>query len=726
MEPLRRTDPRRIGPYEVLARLGSGGMGQVFLARSRAGRHVAIKLVQEGFAGDPEFRARFKREVAAARAVSGAFTAPVIDADPDARVPWLATAFLPGLSLQRAVAEGGPMPISNARVLGANLAEALVAIHRAGVVHRDLKPSNVLLTPDGPRVIDFGIARAADATAVTRTGSVIGSPGYMAPEQATGGDAGPAGDVFALGAVLTYAVTGRGPFGQGPADVLLYRVVHDQPDLSGVDDAELRDLIAACLDKRPDRRPAPDLILARLAPFSSGTVAPWGTRWPQGRDGEDVVPRTALLTAQPGPGRRTLLTAAGGVLALGVAAFGATRYLLGGEQEAAPQVARPEPPTPSALPAGVIWSTKLPRGRPLAAPIAVAGDLIFATTADNGTHVLDAESGEVRWRAELQPEFLWPTWFRPLVRNGIAYLQDGSAITAYDAASGRVRWTRPLRSWVRHASPIAAGGRVVSCSAKEVVAYDPASGDLRWTWPSPGHLHPELMPYGGAVIAETEHAIVSLDAGDGRERWKHELPGPARVLSDGPVLADGRIYVGEWDGSLRAVDARTGKLSWRAHTARGEPRLGRRPVVAGRTVYLQGTDELLYAFEADTGKLRWKARLAGDEEQRRAIESGRLVPVTAIGLAYVNDCNDNLLALDNSTGRIRWRQPIPGAPSWALPVIKNKTLHIATGKDIRSFDLETGRISQIIPFGYVGILTAGENALYARTGNSLAALRPAG
>ena len=226
MEPLRPQDPRQIGSYLLLARIGSGGMGEVFLARSPGGRAVAVKVIHAMLANDPEFRARFAREVAAARAVTGAFTAPVIDADPDAVRPWLATAFLPGMSLEEAVNGYGPWPPPAVYLLGVSLAEALGAIHRAGVVHRDLKPSNILLTPEGPRVIDFGIARAADAGTITHTGAAVGSPSYMAPEQATGGDTGPPGDVFSLGAVLTYAATGTAPFGGGSIPQLVYRIVH--------------------------------------------------------------------------------------------------------------------------------------------------------------------------------------------------------------------------------------------------------------------------------------------------------------------------------------------------------------------------------------------------------------------------------------------------------------------------------------------------------------------
>jgi serine/threonine protein kinase len=214
MEPLLADDPDRIGPNQLLARLGAGGMGQVYLARTRGDRPVAVKVVHENLASDREFRMRFGREVEAARRVDGAFTAPLLDADPSAPVPWLATAYLPGLSLADAVGSFGPLPVPAVRALGAALAEALVSIHQAGVVHRDLNPPNVLLTSAGPRVIDFGIARAADFATLTGTGVIIGTPGYLAPEQITGAAVGTPVDVFALGALLVYALTGTGPFGR--------------------------------------------------------------------------------------------------------------------------------------------------------------------------------------------------------------------------------------------------------------------------------------------------------------------------------------------------------------------------------------------------------------------------------------------------------------------------------------------------------------------------------
>ncbi|WP_455713746.1 protein kinase domain-containing protein [Streptomyces uncialis] len=244
-------------------------MGQVYLGRSPGGRLVAVKTVHAHLAGDAHFRARFRREAAAARAVTGAFTAAVVDADPDSPLPWLATAYLPGVTLRRTVAVGGPLAPAAVLALGGALAEALRDIHAAGLVHRDLKPSNVLVTGDGPRVIDFGIARVTDGThpGLTGTGAMIGTPGYMAPEQiAEGTPVTPATDVFALGAVLAYAASGRAPFGAGNAAVLLYRAVHDEPDLDGVPwAAGLRALVADCLRKEPARRPAPAEILRRTA-----------------------------------------------------------------------------------------------------------------------------------------------------------------------------------------------------------------------------------------------------------------------------------------------------------------------------------------------------------------------------------------------------------------------------------------------------------------------------
>jgi len=253
-------DPTTIGPYQVLALIGEGGMGRVYLASSAAGRLAAVKVVSPEVADDPVFRERFRREVATAKRIAGAFTAPVADADPAGPRPWLATQYVPGPSLRDAVERIGPLPLDACLMLGARMLEALMAVHQDGFAHRDLKPSNVLLAADGPRLIDFGIARAADQTALTRAGEVFGTAAYMSPEQAMGAPVGPACDVFAFALVLVFASTGRDPFGAGDPAALLFRIVHDEPDLRGVP-ATLRDRLRPCLAKDPADRPTPGALL---------------------------------------------------------------------------------------------------------------------------------------------------------------------------------------------------------------------------------------------------------------------------------------------------------------------------------------------------------------------------------------------------------------------------------------------------------------------------------
>jgi Protein kinase domain len=279
MEPLSANDPHAVGEFQLRARLGSGGMGRVYLGFSPAGRAVAIKVVHPELARDAEFRHRFSREVAAARAVSGMYTAPVVAAGLADDPPWLATAYVPGPSLADMVAGHGPLPEPAVWRLAAGLAEALRAVHACGLVHRDLKPANVLLAPDGPHVIDFGISRAFEGTSLTAAGMVVGTLGYMSPEQAEGAQAGPASDVFSLGCVLAYAATGTAPFGTGSAASVLYRVVTGQPDLAGVP-GRLRDVIIACLAKNPAERPgltALGTMITRAGPAVTATPTSF---WP--------------------------------------------------------------------------------------------------------------------------------------------------------------------------------------------------------------------------------------------------------------------------------------------------------------------------------------------------------------------------------------------------------------------------------------------------------------
>jgi len=287
---LKPGDPQVIGPYRLVGQLGSGGMGRVFLGLSAGGRPVAVKVIRAELAEDQEFRVRFGREVAAARRVSGLFTALVVDADVDGPVPWLATAYVAGPPLSEAVTGCGPMSVQSTLALAAGLAEGLSAIHAAGVVHCDLKPSNVLLSQDGPRVIDFGISRAAEMVSVTGVGLVVGSPGFMSPEQATGGKIGPPSDIFSLGAVLTFAATGGGPFGKGSRPELAYRLVYSPPSLDRLP-AQLRPLVERCLAKDPRERPTADEVLAQ-----AGAVR-LAAGWPLCVFAQYISPNPAVTTA---------------------------------------------------------------------------------------------------------------------------------------------------------------------------------------------------------------------------------------------------------------------------------------------------------------------------------------------------------------------------------------------------------------------------------------------
>lgn len=299
MKPLLATDPPAVGEFALLGRLGAGGMGQVYLGVTRSGRPVAVKVIKPEIAAQAAFRRRFVREVAAARQVGGFWTASVVAADPEAATPWLATEYVPGLSLKQAVEQVGPVPAATVRVVAARLAEALAAIHDAGLVHRDLKPANVVLAPDGPKVIDFGIARAFQTETAGMT-SQLGTPSYMAPEQVRGEALSPATDVFSLGSTLVYALVGRGPFNTGAPEGVIFRVATAEPDLTGVP-AELSGLLAACLDKEPGRRPTTGQLLGVLGPAAAGVVTPYGGWQPPAHDPAAALAHTVDLSGYGRP-----------------------------------------------------------------------------------------------------------------------------------------------------------------------------------------------------------------------------------------------------------------------------------------------------------------------------------------------------------------------------------------------------------------------------------------
>ncbi|GAA0328803.1 serine/threonine-protein kinase [Streptomyces turgidiscabies] len=412
MQPLDVGESAVVGPYRLLGRLGAGGMGRVYLGRSTGGRTVAVKIVHPHFALDEEFRARFRREVEAARRVGGAWTASVLDADPDAPVPWVATAYAAGPSLTAAITNDGPLPVDSVRALGAGLAEALTAVHALNLVHRDVKPSNVLLTLDGPLLIDFGIARATDGTAsLTSTGVSVGSPGYMSPEQILGHPvAGPA-DVFSLGAVLAYAATGRSPFPGDSSAALLYKVVHEEPRLDGLD-GELREVVEGCLAKDPSARPAPAEVARRLAPEGAARLVAGG--WLPGavveRVSRDAVALLNLEVAEAaaqegalsGPvGFSTPMVTGAGV-GVGAGEFGPPPVMPGLPVMPGPRDAEPEPdPEPSDRAPGKVSvsvaATSVPgadgRGRKLSCTVALAVAGAMAVVTVGSTFLFDLLPG---------------------------------------------------------------------------------------------------------------------------------------------------------------------------------------------------------------------------------------------------------------------------------------------------------------------------------------------
>ncbi|MVO86883.1 protein kinase [Streptomyces sp. p1417] len=461
-----RGTPVEVGGYRLVAQLGAGGMGRVHLARSASGRPVAVKTVHGHLAAEPEFRERFRRETAAARAVTGPYTAAVLDADPDAEQPWLVTEFCAGPLLADAVAAHGPLSAADLAVLGASLAEALAAVHAAGIVHRDLKPSNVVVTRDGPKVLDFGIAQSAVDDSLTASDEAIGSPGFIAPEQLTraegDGRAGPPADVFALGALLALAATGRAPFGADGVARVLYRTLHEPPDLVGVPSPALGAFLARCLSRAPADRPTVAEVLLWCGERASDGPAPW---WERGAVA-DLIGRHELGVAElwgvddlsgvdgdarhvpeedpppsPGPSRRRLLRWGGGTLLAAAGAAGAAVTLgdggMGGKAPRAGRKKRVKGP-----PQGqVMWRQDVGELRPGGTGLRFDGNKLHLLGPSSLT-CLEARFGTTLWVYSADR-------LRDVSsHDGTVYvLRDspsGPELNALDANAGRKTWTSPF------------------------------------------------------------------------------------------------------------------------------------------------------------------------------------------------------------------------------------------------------------------------------------------
>ncbi|MDQ0935146.1 serine/threonine-protein kinase [Streptomyces turgidiscabies] len=553
-EALEAGDPEQVGRYRIVARLGAGGMGRVYLGRSPGGRAVAVKVVRSELAEDGEFRRRFAREVAAARRVNGVFTAGVVDADPDGSPAWLATAYVPGVALGDAVTAHGPWPQGPVLALGAGLAEALEAIHAADVVHRDLKPSNILLAADGPRVIDFGISVAHEASALTRTGMVVGTPGFMSPEQLTGKPIGPASDVFSLGAVLAFTATGSGPFGTGSGHALSFRVVYEEPDLQQLPPV-LRSVVARCLAKRPDRRPTVATLLEQLAEAAAEEAG-------AGEEAGAAEEAEAAGEAAAGEAVTHTPTQPGWLPAPVAATLHSRTTTHGPTVPPAPAPARQPDPTPVLAPASAPALTETPEAEtPEAEPSPKSPE-----AAVTGGGPAAPPAGPTRRRA-----------LRGLGGAAIA----GLGFAGWKLGDGD--------SSAKEPEALPGSSRRPSASPTPTPAAP--SGVERWRFATGGLVYASPTVADGVVyIGSDTDDLYALDTETGVLRWTFTT---GADVSSKPTVADGTVYLGSQDSNLYAVDVGTGKQRWKFLTGKNE---SSSPTVVDGLVYVGGGGDVTYRF----------------------------------------------------------------------------------------------------------------------------------
>ncbi|MFF7126854.1 MULTISPECIES: protein kinase domain-containing protein [unclassified Streptomyces] len=664
--PLTHDDPQAFGPYRPVARLGSGGMGTVYLARSGGGRTVAVKTMHAGIASDPGARTRFRLEADAARVIGGRHGAQVVEADTQAETPWIATEYVLGPPLDEAVELAGPLPEATVRALGAALCGALGQLHSTEVVHRDLKPSNILVTAYGPKVIDFGIARAIGDDRLTRVGAAVGTPAFMSPEQASGEEHTAAGDVFALAGVLVHAATGRAPFGHGQTADLLYRVRYGDPDLSDVP-AALVPILGPCLDKNPFRRPTTSALAARLHDGSGefaehlpdallAEIARRATEvWqitPRRLAAPSVpyAPPSAAPAAPAAPMSRRRLLLTGGAVALGGAAAGAGAWAWSrrsGAHEKQPVAS----PSNSLLPKkklDSIWQIQVadpPYGTvPPAQPL-VVGDLV-TLVAGTGLGGIDAGSGQVRWTSE-QMEIHWQiaTDGERLVRMVAPPGSDGNAgkpggfpliLASVDMSTGTA--AKPFAQLTDFNGVIsqnqvlctadgvvyAAGGRgkydtyFVASQSWSVFAVDISTGKKLWTGPLPSRpdrtdrlhfLTARVVGHNLVALQETNDGkvrIVVRDTRTGAVRWDKPFEGVAPDRVRGPLATDAQnLYLG--NGRLRALRLSDGAQVWDSQTERPGRTYGP-PAVKDGVVHAVEKGLGLVALGSADGRVRWEEK----------------------------------------------------------------------------------------------------------------------
>ncbi|MET9422705.1 protein kinase [Streptomyces sp. NPDC006540] len=657
LAPLTHTDPVTIGSFTLLARLGHGGMGTVYLARTAGGRTVALKTMHATIAADPAARTRFHLETDAARIIGGHHGATVVDADPTAETPWLATEYVLGPPLDDAVDLCGPLPETSVRAIGAALAGALTQLHASDVVHRDLKPSNVMITAYGPKIIDFGIARAAGDDRLTRTGTAAGTPAYMSPEQATGQEHTPAGDVFALAGVLVYAATGHPPFGTGQAADLLYRVRYTEPDLTLLPPA-LAPILARCLAKDPTHRPTTQELTTQLhngqgqfadhlPPTLLTDIARRAThvwhhpphRLPAPQEPADQDTGTAPLTPLP---RRRLLQLAGGT-AVAAAALGAGTWTWfnngSGDKDGKPD-AKPSPTTPPAPKGDWLWrlplSTSEAALRP-PAPLRFGASLVIAD--DNGMRTINVSSGGTEIASLLKAPVHRCASDEDRVYGSEPGVDGNGPLVIRTVKSGGPSLT-PDAVELKDLNGGLAATQLL-CAKADVVYLAAGRGDNSG----------QEIGYGEGQ----QWFLLAVDVHTGKTLWKQPLPAmpaasrrlhflAARVSEDHLVLTQ-ETPAGKVKLSVR--DARTGKLRWEQPLAVSDPD------------DIQGLLEVdLVHVYPPTGQLR--ALALADGKQKWTFGVGRAQRRTgppAVGeWVYAVEEGQGLVALDFVTGELQWRE----------------------------------------------------------------------
>ena len=715
-EKLDASDPLYVGPFRIVARLGEGGMGRVYLGRSKTGRAVAVKVMRPNLAWDRESRRRFAREVSVAHTVSGFFTAGVVAADPDASPPWLATAYVPGISLDRAVSDYGPWPEGSVLALGAGLAEALESIHAAGVVHRDLKPSNVLLSAEGPRVIDFGISVPMEASRLTQTGMAVGTPGFMSPEQLTGDPVGPPSDVFCLGAVLVFTATGTGPFGTGSAPALLYRIVHQEPDLSMLPPM-LRSVVARCLAKRPEQRPTASALLDELARriMAKTSIVEFfaESAWLPADVAQVIRDRVATPLPTPSdipvdfprtPPRPEAAEALGAQ---------AAPSRLAVQPAAVPSYANEPEPGAADHPAGGYGGPDLPyrpdgggprrgavtRGRAKTRPARASRRSALRGLAAIG---VAAATGVIGWRllgggsetegrggsaAQPQPtpgDLRWSFTTggavnsSPAVVDGVVYVGAGDGMVyAIEAATGRKRWSVKTGGDLG-SSPAVVDGVVYVDGGRDVYAIEAATGRKRWSFATRGVVSSPTVVDGVLYAGSGDGHMYAVEATTGRERWSFTTES---WVSAPPSVADGVVYVGSGSGRLYAIEAATGRERW---SFAMPEYISSSPVVADGVIYVGCWDGKVYALEAATHRKRWSFTTGKDAGSSLAVVDG---------VVYVGAGDGKVYAVEAATGRERWSLTT-GRGNSSTPAVVDGVVYVGgDGGNVTAIDAATGRKS---------------------------------